>query len=63
MGEGALPTSVAVPGGFAFLTSSLDRLNTCFNEVIAANAGYQTELAGEPRWKQYGFDRSLLWEC
>jgi len=32
-----LPTSVAVPGGRAFFTSSFEMLNACFREVIAMN--------------------------
>jgi hypothetical protein len=41
LGDGdTLPTSVAVPGGVAFLTSSLERLNAAFREVISSGGEY-----------------------
>lgn len=51
-----------MPGGLAFLTSSLDRLNACFNEVITANDGYQIEPAGEPRWKPLDLTKVCCWD-
>jgi hypothetical protein len=34
---GILPTRVVVPGGVAFLTSVLERLNAALREVIASD--------------------------
>jgi hypothetical protein len=41
-----IPTSVAVPGGLAFLTSSFEKLNACFRDVIAME-----RYDGRREWK------------
>lgn len=38
-----LPTSVAVPGGLALRTSSLESLNAALKDVIAADGMYKSE--------------------
>lgn len=57
-----LPTRVAVPGGVAFLTSSLDSANAALKEVMMADEEMKrgrrcgNDVHNLARWTLYGVD-------